>query len=933
MVLIFSSIPIMLSAVSCMDEFEVIESELSQIEDVCSCETYIELGVTGQTTYISQYQLNQFIVDECIKVYGELIIDEFKRFNRCDFIMEAESEIVIDYFSGINFGFGGISIMNSTFQSCGSEMWKGIRITESKSLTFVENVMRHSFNGIYTYNEFATLYAQGNIFHNNFTSINIGNRHNSDNLSRLTLLGNVFATNPPLKDHWNPSTNLNDNLASGVWAINTRVNADASRNKCLHPNVFIRLHKGFHLTNCESTIKNNYFREFNVLPFPGYGIFANSTSAGGHRSSVVIDGGFNYSTKVGQTNFKDVPLPIYTSRTETFIRANKIEGAERAIELLLPMVRNSITRNDIEANEFGISITDNLASSMRIRQNDIVIDAGGPGNIGRGIEISSSGISANEGGITCNNISLSPGRFGILLNGVDGNLVRLNSIDISGEPNGDVSGIELRGADYNIIEYNTIMGAPDPEFFGGESNGIKLASSRRNRLKGNETDEMEFGFHFSGNSVGPVQDRNEFYDHRVGYYLDESAILGPQYYNGNQWLGTYEDFGAQSLSPHSQLNPHHVYDNLENTTYDPMTLMPAMGWFLFTNTGTHDPLEPPTEDCAAFIGVPQINFQLTRLDSLIAIDSLIPLEFTERRKWEATRYLYKKILDNDSIGSMNSPYTDFITTYSQSEIDDFYLINYLLDSLHNLPDGMVEDIEAQDSIYLVLQDSSNYWVDQWVAQPDSMHYLDNATEFHILMDSIWQMTNDWYLNWNSEKESEISTLLAQVNALSSPNVYAANEKWVLEALVHALDHTDSIPENLVVDIRGLAELCALEHGTAVYSAGAMMNHFGYDLITDMVYCEDNSQNRMVNLPLETISDLKFYPNPTTGKLTVEFIEGGDRSGSMQILNINGSQLRNWEMNTVEGGFSIDVSDLPPGTYFMRWSDDQSVQIEKLIINR
>jgi hypothetical protein len=76
--------------------------------------------------------------------------------------------------------------------------------------------------------------------------------------------------------------------------------------------------------------------------------------------------------------------------------------------------------------------------------------------------------------------------------------------------------------------------------------------------------------------------------------------------------------------------------------------------------------------------------------------------------------------------------------------------------------------------------------------------------------------------------------------------------------------------------------------------------------------------------------LKVYPNPTTGILTVEMTNLGDR-GEITILNIVGEVVLKSHYNNSEGT-RIDLSRFEKGIYFLQVNDGRSIASRKILKN-
>jgi hypothetical protein len=77
------------------------------------------------------------------------------------------------------------------------------------------------------------------------------------------------------------------------------------------------------------------------------------------------------------------------------------------------------------------------------------------------------------------------------------------------------------------------------------------------------------------------------------------------------------------------------------------------------------------------------------------------------------------------------------------------------------------------------------------------------------------------------------------------------------------------------------------------------------------------------------SKFKLYPNPATDKITVETSEVTQES-YLAILNFEGEQLMTSQITQPKT--EVDISSLPRGVYFVRLTNDRTVEIGKFIKN-
>jgi thermitase len=70
-----------------------------------------------------------------------------------------------------------------------------------------------------------------------------------------------------------------------------------------------------------------------------------------------------------------------------------------------------------------------------------------------------------------------------------------------------------------------------------------------------------------------------------------------------------------------------------------------------------------------------------------------------------------------------------------------------------------------------------------------------------------------------------------------------------------------------------------------------------------------------------------FPNPTSGKITIEFLKFAF-PGHLSILNLNGQELL--QQTIFEPKTQIDINSLPSGVYFVRLTNDSAVEVCKMV---
>lgn len=84
--------------------------------------------------------------------------------------------------------------------------------------------------------------------------------------------------------------------------------------------------------------------------------------------------------------------------------------------------------------------------------------------------------------------------------------------------------------------------------------------------------------------------------------------------------------------------------------------------------------------------------------------------------------------------------------------------------------------------------------------------------------------------------------------------------------------------------------------------------------------------------LDRTSGINMYPNPSTGKVTLDLSGFGGHAKALFVNDITGKCLHK-SYNLGEGKNDIDLSTLPNGTYFMLLNTDQGAWVQKIVIRK
>ena len=868
----------------CID-WQEIDQTLSELPDACGCATTLQLGQPGQTTYLSSYQTGLLIENECIEIAGTLVVDMVVHFDNCDIKMDDGALIKV------NDWVEEITIRDCNIQTCGDNLWKGIELGYWNTLYFFDNVFQHSLKGIHSETSPTFTFAFDNIFNDNIFALDLGEMNTNDRMSEVTVRGNLFAHPNEPKEHWeNGPLDVWQQFHTGVRTRDAIVDADASRDQCRFTNIFYKLRTGFRLFNSHSTIKANLFRDF----YPdeelsglagGLGIGASSFNDG---MSYLNQQGWTQTPVV--TEFKDIGTGISTVLTNTTIRDNQMDVSRQGIRAIRPHTTFEVEDNEINANYSAIYVQNNSAPLMSIQHNSVNLDHDYQtfNFHSAGIEVAYNRPISIRGEVRYNTIQLNPGNFGILAINCAENVISCNTVRLDDLTLEYSSGIEARGGLFNRFGgnevFSTFQAASTDEF-----NGIKLIEAPYMGLQANELNNTNTGLHFSGSCNLLSQEGNVMEDHRVGYFLDGGGITGTQFNPGNQWLGTFSEWGALSDNPFFEQSLYFDYDNFPSTDCWPSTINPVNDWFrtTFSQGICGDIVDPGcTMNLVAEVEEP------TDLDTLIARGELELNDFPASRQWQMETYLYRTLANFPALLQSSSVMDSFWNEMQSSSVRTYHDLSEAISYYSSPPEALVNNLQLRDSLIHLLHEDVLALVKDLMDYPDSTILMDEIDIYRAEMDSLFAESRDDYINWRTAAVDELNNLLSQVNALPEDHNYASNEKLVMLAEIHVFESIESLPQSIADDLMPVASGCILEEGPANFAAYGLLRELDVNHLSFQAYCEDLEGLRIAPAVLEDdqVGDFTLFPNPAGQEVTVGFDEALSHEAVLEVYDLTGKRL-------------------------------------------
>jgi hypothetical protein len=98
-------------------------------------------------------------------------------------------------------------------------------------------------------------------------------------------------------------------------------------------------------------------------------------------------------------------------------------------------------------------------------------------------------------------------------------------------------------------------------------------------------------------------------------------------------------------------------------------------------------------------------------------------------------------------------------------------------------------------------------------------------------------------------------------------------------------------------------------------------------IGEVTYCAGSKSGSVSqDFELDQLKDMTFYPNPTTGRLNMQGLEG---KVDIKVFSVQGKLLKSY-FNVQH---SVDISELPDGFYFIKISSENHLITNRSIIKR
>lgn len=858
----------------------------AQVDSPCSCSGFTVVGAANTETNYSSLS-NGLQPNQCYLVAGTLVMDVGNAsLNSVRLIMARKSAIRVDE---------DPIILNSYISGCGN-MWKGIHTNDSVSIAIFYSVIEDAEIGLLL-GLGTGLACQFNDFINDYIGIATANPFDGDIFDnqieqKEPILGCRFFTSGTLPDpypgqYYYPSWPDNPTIPYDQGFTAIYINGTAGLNVGKKGatgavrNKIFNMRNGIILRHSIADIFGTDFYDFEggiprALPDPLLDLNQN----GIHATGAFI--------RVEDNTMDNLKFGINTEQSWSYINDNTLDiepgvRSSRGIFALLPQALE-IVNNVIYNGHRGIYLR-NVNNSFDIRDNVLIRDSVPLVNVG--ISIESQQFTGNQTGrIRSNSIEITDGNgaIGIHLLYSHRCQVTENSIGYLIDQGQDLQsqGIVSAGSVGLMIAGNTIEA--DEDYINLTNRGIASDMSSFNALVCNTIANFQSSVYFMGPHFQTKLDRNEMMDADFGLYLEPPVFLGIQEHLGNQWSGTYGEFGAyiddEFVNPQMSAEMSlFLVDPNDNSDFMPSSVGPPAVENIWFNPQQGD---VPT----ACLSIPD--------NPVLDADTLEKILLTEF-EFEAYEEEINWILKSDLFELVHL----FHDLKSNAVLDSFYdtesanaLGKLVLwqDALATTFDLQEEDKAANEDSLLTFAIDVTY-IDSLLGHrpSDSLIWLDLRV---LKVDTLSRIFERWLGLLDDEQTATASEYEDIADNLDNLTVNLSIEENFQQSLILLVQQKLGIgfSGSDSTAVASMMEYCPLEAGRTLVTARELQSIF-YDTIVvpDISNCSSGSP--FVVFPsmskYDDAGDIVVTPNPFTNNLDITFLENVQ---SLSIYNSIGQLI-------------------------------------------
>lgn len=854
----------------------------------CNCP-----GVAGVTNYeinggtLSMLNLPSNIVNACIAIKGDLIVNRPWNVSNSTIIMSPGTEIVCSMTSNTQ----RFTLSKNYIIGCG-QLWKGIRAVRGE-MYVVNNYLIQDAEFAVNIDRGNRVSIAGNTFDKNYVSIFaaplLSGQAPRQPLS-FPVTNNKFLCTAPLAPHYRTGTLQDTRSLAGVFIQNMpRFNVGGSGT------LFNGSYAGIIARFSNLSVTGATFGDLQETALEwrnasNTAIFAEDCIAVIARNNTMNDcrAGINVSRSalVAQNNTINItPLDRNVYTTTMGIWANFCSN-----KFL------DIRNNRINTTDFGILINYNDIVSF-IRDNVITLTK--PDAFGNGLSIYGS----RKLNVSRNTVQRAPGGP---IGRVAFQLIENSDCDfIENRVFGsNIQGFSIGGGLNNLYTRNRVESGAEFGFGVGNSTGF---------FCGNITNTSYLGFGFWGSCMSSFR-CNEMTT--TGLYLSADAVIGEQEYAGNKWInsGAYHASSNQNTILLSQFK---VEPPAPNWSTGAAGFVP---WFMEDGLGSADcetcggsrypePVAEPTD------GQNPVSVQVkgTPSEKSIAQGELGTTAF----RWMAQQQLYERLMAHPASITEVPEFGAFMANNSEETMGNLF---YIRKRMEQREAEWKEEKAQLTDWYKTLNKKWGEWMALQEAEADEIALTIKMAEIAWYQEQIAAVET----TMDNALEQQREILMSENGNIEVANILVEHEKTLNHlVLQHRLWKGERPATEVLEDIKAIADLCPATDGFAVYEARSWYNAFVPEQRwnrEEECTQERESEERTTSVVSSTV---RAIPNPANDRLTI-VLPRTALTGQFELRDLTGKL---WQTLTIAPGTTevqTDVSGLPAGLYLYLYRQEGRV---------
>lgn len=540
--------------------------------------------------------------------------------------------------------------------------------------------------------------------------------------------------------------------------------------------------------------------------------------------------------------------------------------------------------NTFDSNLSGVTVLENRAASVRIRDNDFI--ARKKGEKSNAVRLAyTTGFFSRRAEIKDNNFTLAGAPVGI--DATNPLILDVRNNDFGWEANGlKATAILVQGGSSIRARGNFINGANirGDTLLSVESTGFSFSSSNNVDLQCNRVENIGIGALFQGNNGRSTIRGNILENSGIGLQVGTSLtsgvfdIVGRQVHTGNQWLGTFGDAGAKYLSDQVNVRFSEFLVDNDGPGFIPPSWTPLNSEFI-----TVEPNSPiPFYACPT--GLPP-NGNFTGDEDYIK--KLLAGQFIWSRKLGAAEWManVRALADFDR-GELNESIVPGITNWANSQAlaneriaaQRAIAVAEALGPLTVGSDQVVDQTEVVDNTYIEYVNTvlAGYRAEAAGTPVDSSSINEAKGKLAVAQANLTQLL----VYPPYDQAQKIATARNQNSGGGYARIHHANETEINDYLLTLVEFGKDSLNQHVSNVLAIANQCPDVGGPAVFSARSLAAILGHDLVyDDSSLCVKKEKEDRKPFTVNLGEIVQIFPNPAKGQFIVS-------SGTKAIVGIN-----------------------------------------------